>query len=153
MCSKCQIFSHCAIQSAISLMRSITIKPRLHFWHLEMKAMFCLYLPLETRPDIIGDLSSLTGVLGSAQWSLTTLCSLKHTGLHFQAQLISSLSAPSCIFSTGWTATGHNAEQYWEQDWMAGLNAATPVIIVELNSTLAHSHTFWWGSTILITRY
>lgn len=98
-CSKCQYFNHCAIQTAISLTRSITIKPRLHFWHLEMKAMFCLYLPLETRPDIIGDLSSLTGVLGSTQWSLTTLCSPTHTGLHFQAQLISSLSGCSRAFS------------------------------------------------------
>lgn len=54
--------------------------------------------PLETQPDIIGDLSSLTGVLGSAQWSLTTLCSLTHTGLHFQAQLISSLLSCSRDF-------------------------------------------------------
>lgn len=97
--------------------------------------------PLETQPDIIGDLSSLTGVLGSAQWSLTTLCSLTHTGLHFQAQLISSLSVCSRAFSAlvglySWNRsalkTGHKAwlkgsksnslHFSWIQQWLITIN-------------------------------
>lgn len=76
--------------------------------------------PLETRPDIIGDLSSLTGVLGSAQWSLTTLCSLTHTGLHFQALLISLRSGCSWEFSAllGLHSQNRVALKMWHKAWL-----------------------------------
>ncbi len=77
-----------ATQSATSLARSIKIKRRHLFWHLEMKVMFCLCLPWNAWHGIMGDLSLLAGVLCSTQWTHSAPCSLTHTRQSCNAQVV-----------------------------------------------------------------